>query len=57
MLDPFELCLFVYLHVFSFNLFSSDIGVGGIKKWLSYVRPSVPKIVSTTSPRRYIRLS
>ena len=54
--NSFELCQFVYLHVFSFNLLSSDVGVG-VKKWLSSVRPSVPKIVSTTSPRRHIRLS
>ena len=27
MANPIELCLFVYL--FSFNLFSSDVGVGG----------------------------
>ena len=54
--NPIELCLLVYL--FSFNLFSSDVGVGGgVKKWPSSVRPSVQNIVSTTFLRRHIRLS
>ena len=37
--NPFELCQFVYLHVFSFNLFSSDVGVGG--KEMAFIRASV----------------
>ena len=35
--NPFELCQFVYL--FSFNLFSSDVGVGG--KEMAFIRASV----------------
>ena len=37
--NPFELCQFVYLHVFSFNLLSSDVGVGG--KEMAFIRASV----------------
>ena len=47
---------YISVYLFSFNLLSSDVGVG-VKKWLSSVRASVPKIVFTTPSRRHIRLS
>ena len=48
--NPFELCQFVYLHVFSFNLLSSDVGVGG--KEMTFI--SASGIVPILTLRRII---